>query len=357
MNKITCPHCNKTFDISESINNEIQELKKEEKSKVEKEVKADLEKKNNLERKEEKKALASELEKERNKSNIEKKEKDAKIQQLLKDKNENENKAREEATSIEEAKNKKLIEQLKKTHAQERAQDKLQHDRTKKDLKKVQERANQGLTADQGSAQEIILGDYLKEIFQSSNDKVSSYEKGEQGADWLHEVYEKNTLIGKILYESKNTKSYSSRWIDKLQQDMTQVHADVGIIFTIATPKELNEQQGYIQKGNIFICSYDFNALKFLAKTQRHSLQLLNKYNEDNKGDNKMSAFEFLSSAEVQNKMNSLQSKMLELGDLVGKQKKLTIKFEETHSDMDNYLDDFLDMTTIHGLISKKKKK
>ena len=56
---------------------------------------------------------------------------------------------------------------------------------------------------------------------------------------------------------------------------------------------------------------------------------MLNKYNEDNKGDNKMSAFEFLSSAGVQNKMNSLQTRMSDLGDHVDKQKKLTIKLKK----------------------------
>ena len=227
----------------------------------------------------------------------------------------------------------------------------------KEDLKKAHERAEQGLTTDQGSAQEIILGEYIKEIFQDTNDQISAYEKGEPGADWLQEVYEKNTSIGKILFESKKTKSFASKWINKLQQDMTDVKADIGIMFTTAIPKELDKKKGYIQKGNIFICSYNFETLKFLALTQRLSLKLLSKYNEDNKGDNKMSAFEFLTSAVVQNKMNSLQTKMFDLGDVVDKQKKLTAKFEKTYLDMDTYLHDLLDMTTVHGLINKKKKK
>ena len=111
-------------------------------------------------------------------------------------------------------------------------------ERTKEDLKKAHERADQGLTADQGSAQEIILGDYLKEIFKDTNDQIFSYEKGEPGADWLQEVYEKNTSIGKILFESKKTKSFANKWIDKLQQDMSEAKADIGIIFT--TSSEFN---------------------------------------------------------------------------------------------------------------------
>ena len=70
-----------------------------------------------------------------------------------------------------------------------------------------------------------------------------------------------------------------------------------------------------------------------------------------------MSAFELLTKAEVQNNMNSIQSRMFDLADHIDKQKKLTIKLEKTYSEMDTYLDDFLDITTIHGLVSKKKKK
>ena len=357
MNKITCPECNATFDPSESIKKDLQEIKKAEKIRVEKETKADLEKKKNEEIKANKKAIYLDFEKEKVKMNKENNENKEKIRELLENKKDNDEKIRQEAAAVEKAENDKKLKQLKKEHEIVRAEDKLKLERTKEDLKKAHERTEQGLTADKGSAQEVILGDYLREIFQDTNDRISPYEKGEPGADWLQEVYEKNTLVGKILFESKKTKSFANKWIDKLQQDMSEVKADVGIIFTTATPKELDEKKGYIQKGNIFICSYSFEALKFLAKTQRYSLKMLNKYNEDNKGDNKMSAFEFLSSAGVQNKMNSLQARMSDLGDHVDKQKKLTIKLEKTYSDMDTFLEDFLDMTTIHGLISKKKKK
>lgn len=357
MNKITCPHCNKTFDANEIIKKDLQELKEVEKIKFEKENKADWEKKKNQELDENQKKMNLKFEKEKNEINKEKEKKDTLIQKLLEDKKESEEKVRTEVRAVAEANNNKKVLQLQKEHEMERAQDKLKLERTKEDLKKAHERADQGLTADQGSAQEIILGDYLKEIFKDTNDQIFSYEKGEPGADWLQEVYEKNTSIGKILFESKKTKSFANKWIDKLQQDMSEAKADIGIIFTTATPKELDVKQGYMKRGNIYVCSYSFEALKFLAMTQRHFLKMLSIINEDKKGDNKMSAFELLTKAEVQNKMNSIQSRMFDLGDHIDKQKKLTIKLEKTYSEMDTYLDDFLDITTIHGLVSKKKKK
>ena len=203
MNKITCPECEATFDPSESIKKDLQEIKKAEKIRVEKETKADLEKEKNAEIKASKQAMHLVLEKEKVKVNKENNENKEKIRELIENKEDNDKKIREEAAAVEKVENDKKMKQLKKEHEIIRAEDKLKLERTKEDLKKAHERTEQGLTTDQGSAQEIILGDYLKEIFKDTNDRISPYEKGEPGADWLQEVYEKNTLVGKILFEAR----------------------------------------------------------------------------------------------------------------------------------------------------------
>ena len=99
---------------------------------------------------------------------------------------------------------------------------KLKIERMQKDIEKAKERGNQGLTADQGSAQEITIGKLLKEVFEDKDDEITAYEKGEPGADWLQKVKNGGVEIGRILYESKKTKSFSKNWIDKLQQDMKE---------------------------------------------------------------------------------------------------------------------------------------
>ena len=78
MNKITCPHCNKSFDGSEIIAKDLQEMKKKEKIRFDQENKANLEKEKIQRNKENK----LELEKEKIRINKGNKEKDKMIKEL-----------------------------------------------------------------------------------------------------------------------------------------------------------------------------------------------------------------------------------------------------------------------------------
>ena len=49
-------------------------------------------------------------------------------------------------------------------------------------------------------------------------DKIEEYEKGEPGGDWIQEIIENDTVIGKILYERKNTKGWSNKWIENCKK-------------------------------------------------------------------------------------------------------------------------------------------
>ena len=94
--------------------------------------------------------------------------------------------------------------------------------------------------------------DYLKdEVFKKNKeDKFSPYGKGVKGGDVLHQIVEKGELIGKILYESKNTDSFDSKWPKKLNEDMSDINADTGIFFTRALP-------GYFDNENSVNRFYD----------------------------------------------------------------------------------------------------
>ena len=168
-----------------------------------------------------------------------------------------------------------------------------------KDLKKATQKSEQGLTADQGATQHNFLGNLLKELFADTEDEIISYETGEPGADWLHKIKKDGLEIGRILYESKRTQRFEQKWYEKLQTDMSDANADIGIIFTTAVPREFNPKQGFIEKGNQFVCNFDPDKLKILAKSQRKILTILNLINKDKKQDNKKSALEFLNSPVV----------------------------------------------------------
>ena len=216
---------------------------------------------------------------------------------ILEEKKKKELKIKQE---IEAAKLKEQQENLSEQSSEKQKLWELKEKRLIATIEDLQKKATQGTTVDQGSSAEMQLGDFLKKIFKDKNDKISEYAKGVAGGDWLHEVRENNFTICKIIYESKKTKSWSNEWIKKLQDDMKESKSDVGIIFTRATPKDFPKDVPWDHKGNIFICKYDFTALRALATTQRWYLADKNKKKENSK-DNVLSAIEFIENPIIKN--------------------------------------------------------
>jgi len=353
MEKFKCPHCKKEIELSEVTKKQANLLAAQEIQKFKDSHKGDVETAKQ-------EAAKKAKEDQKKLSDKEQKDKDLKIKQLEENKKKDidaaTKKAKESIEATEKAKADEKIKQSNKQSEERETALRLKLERTQKDLKKTQERAAQGLTADQGSSQEITLGNLLKEVFEDTEDEITAYEKGEPGADWLQKVKNKGLEIGRILYESKKTKNFGKDWIDKLQQDMRETKADVGIIFTTAVPREFNPKKGFLQKGNIFICNYNFEKLRTLADLQRKFLERFDLKNKNENKNNKKSALEFLSSADMQNLMGLIQNKMFGLEDIVVRQKKLTKDLEKNHIDFDGLLDEFFGMTSEFGLKKKDKK-
>ena len=283
--KITCPHCEQEFPMAEGLSSHLKVLEDTARKKIEKEQDQKL--------KENQKKLK--LLEDANK------EKDAEIKSINEQK-ENEIKKAVKDTVDEKLKhkdkeNKEHYESLYETKLQEQKENLTEQSSEKQKLWELKEqryiatvddlkkKMTQGTTVDQGSSAEMQLGDFLKKIFKDKNDKITEYAKGVAGGDWLQEVVENNYTVCKILYERKNTKNWSNDWIKKLQDDMKDSKSDVGIIFTRATPKDFPKDVPWDHKGNIFICKYDFTALRALATTQRWYLSDKNKQ-KDNTKDN-----------------------------------------------------------------------
>ena len=177
----------------------------------------------------------------------------------------------------------------------------------RKTVVQLQKKTNQGLTVHQGSAQEIVLGKYLEGL--NPYDKFTPFAKGKPGADWLQDVKNpKGEVVGKILYESKDEKSFSNKWEPKLQNDMKDSNADVGVIFTIATPRNFNKKQGFQNNSNIYICECDYSSLRTLVFGLRLNLILKDSLKVRGK-DNLLSAPELLENPKVLNFLASMRQK------------------------------------------------
>ena len=339
--KITCPHCEKEFPMEDGLSSHLKDLETKAREKIEKEqdekLKKNLEQLKVLEQSKKELEISNKQKEDKIKSIKEEKEKE--IKEAVKNAVDTEVKNldkenKEHYESLYETKLKEQQENLNEQNSEKQKLWELKEKRLIATIEDLQKKATQGTTVDQGSSAEMQLGDFLKKIFKEKNDRITEYAKGVAGGDWLHEVRENNFTICKILYESKKTKSWSNEWIKKLQDDMKDSKSDVGIIFTRATPKDFPKDVPWDHKGNIFICKYDFTALRALATTQRWYLADKNKKKENSK-DNVLSAIEFIENPIIKN----LLMQQINVSDKKRKKLELTLKNLNDVMDLNDSMD------------------
>ena len=357
--KIKCPECKVEFNMEEGLSSHLKTIENNTREQIQKEQ-SDKIKENS----ETVKLLTSENEEKKlqiQKINLENENKQKAavkiaIEATKKD-SDKDNKAHYE--SLYEAKFQERTENLNEMNSEKQKLWGLKEKRLIEKIEDLQKKATQGTTVDQGSSSEMQLGDFLKKIFKDKNDKITEYAKGVAGGDWLQEVIENNFTVCKILYERKNTKNWSNDWIKKLQDDMKDSKSDVGIIFTRATPKDFPKDVPWDHKGNIFICKYDFTALRALATTQRWYLSDKNKQKE-NTQDNVLSAIDFIENPIIKN----LLMQQINVSDKKKKKLDLTMKnltdVIELNENMESNLEELfseIDKIGISEFLSKWKKK
>lgn len=356
--KIICPHCNKEFKMEEGLTSHFktlaekkdQEFQKTNAEKIRKYEQKNLE----LLDANKKKDVEIKSINEQKDKDIKKAVKDAVDEKLkIKDK---ENKAHYQ--SLLETQIKAQKENLSEQNSEKQKVWELKEKRLIATIEDLQKKATQGTTVDQGSSSEMQLGDFLKKIFKDKQDKIAEYAKGVAGGDWLQEVKENDFTVGKILYESKNTKTWSNGWIEKLQDDMKDSKSDVGIIFTRTTPKDFPKDASWDHKGNIFICEYDFTALRALATMQRWYLSEKNKQNPNSK-ENNLSAIKFIESPEVTNILMQQINISIKKRKKLEEAKKKVEDVIELNEESDTILEDFFNEIKkigIEAFIMKWKK-
>lgn len=103
------------------------------------------------------------------------------------------------------------------------------------DLKR---RAEQGSQQSQGEVLELLLEDQLRSRFPQ--DEIEPVGKGEFGADVAQKVHDQSGLVcGKILWESKRTKTWQDPWLQKLRGDQRAAGADLAVIVSQTLPKSV----------------------------------------------------------------------------------------------------------------------
>lgn len=168
----------------------------------------------------------------------------------------------------------------------------------KKLAEEMRRKAEQGSMQLQGEVQELAIEDLLAKEYPF--DKIEEVPKGVRGADSIQTIINSaQQKCGSIVYESKRTKSFSNKWIDKLKQDQVACKADIAVLVTQSLPSDMDR---FGEKDGVWICG--FHELKSLSFVLREMLirTYSAKRSQENKGDKMELLYNYLTSSEfVQN--------------------------------------------------------
>ncbi len=185
--------------------------------------------------------------------------------------------------------------QLKDTeHLMRQRELEKQLDDQKKLVDEMKRKAEQGSMQLQGEVQELILEEHLRNFFPF--DLIGEVGKGVRGADCVQTVRNQfGQECGRIIYESKRTKTFSTEWIEKLKRDMRSMGVDVAVIVTQCYP---NGMDCFGQVDGIWICSFD--EVKAVAYVLRDGIiKLANQSrSQENKGDKMHLLYDYLTGTE-----------------------------------------------------------
>lgn len=205
------------------------------------------------------------------------------------------------------------IEKIREESHLKQAELQMKLDAQIKLAEEMNRKGTQGSMQLQGEVQELAIEDFLKEAF--TKDKIEEIAKGTRGGDCLHVVHDSfGVECGRILYESKRTKSFNKEWISKLKEDMRLKQANLGVIITEAMPGELTR---FGQLDGIWICSFaEFKSLAFLF---RYTMMRIGEVSvaQQNKGSKMQILYDYLTGNEFRQRVESICESFQEMeGDL-----------------------------------------
>lgn len=193
----------------------------------------------------------------------------------------------------------------------------MQLEDQKKLIEEMKRKAEQGSMQRQGEVQELLLEELLKDHFPF--DLVGEVGKGVEGADCIQTV--RNHLgndCGKIIFESKRTKTFNMNWIEKLKSDMRSKGADVAILVTQVYPKDF---KCFGEHDGVWVCS--FSEVVALTSAMRHTIMRIAeaKRGEENKGEKMQLLYSYLTGVEFRQQMETIVEGFLSMKNSIDRER------------------------------------
>ncbi|MDJ0819890.1 MAG: DUF2130 domain-containing protein, partial [Desulfobacterales bacterium] len=198
----------------------------------------------------------------------------------------------------------------------------LEKDKVINDLKSALEdmkrKAEQGSMETQGEVLEQDFEAQLKSFFV--HDEIKPVPKGIRGADLIQSVRTPMAAeCGVLLWEAKNTKTFSNAWIPKLKDDMIEIRASLAILVSVVLPDGINR---FGQVDGVWI-SDPLSAIP-LAAVLREQLIAISRERIASKGKNeKMEAlYQYLAGVEFKQKIEGIVEAFTSMQDQLNKERR-----------------------------------
>ncbi|MBI4548992.1 MAG: DUF2130 domain-containing protein [Ignavibacteriae bacterium] len=189
------------------------------------------------------------------------------------------------------------------------------YEQANEEIKKLKDQIEKGITPQiEGLLEESKLLAKLKELFP--NDR---FEHPGKGGDIIQVVMDHSKEVGKIVYECKKVKSFNKNHVEQAKEARRLRQADFAVLVTNAFP---SKKQYYFVEKTVFVISPV--SLEPITYTLRESLVRMAILKMTNEAKQKavQRVYDYLSSAEYNNKMNDVANQLIDLA----KDLKLEIK-------------------------------
>ena len=201
----------------------------------------------------------------------------------------------------------------------------LEKDKAINDLKnqigELKRKAEQGSMQAQGEIMELDLEEMLKAKFPS--DEIIAVPKGVEGADIIHKVNHIGNNCGTIIWEFKNTKNWSDKWVDKLKEDQREKKAEIAVIVSKALPDTV---KNCCNLNGIWVCSYPF-AAEFAEILTSNLVNVAIVKNSQIGKDEKMEAiYDYLSSNFFKQRIEAIVDAFISMKNALEKEKTVALK-------------------------------
>lgn len=329
--EIKCPSCGHQFELNESLKNEVEKELRGKMQDWQKKKEEEFEKQKNLlvneaikKAGDETAARLKSLEEEAKQKSLQLQALQKKELDLLRDKNALEEKQKNLEMEIE----KRFLEKRKQIEDSviKREQElfdlktreyKLQMEQQQKLIEELKRKSEQGSMQLQGESQEILLEEILKENFPF--DLIEEVGKGVEGADCIQVIRNSaGSICGKLIYESKRTKTWSNAWIEKLKNDKRTKAADAAILVTQAFPKDMDR---FGEKDGIWVCSFaEVNSVAHLIRSGIIKVYEIQK-SQEGKGDKMQMLYDYLTGIEFRGQVEAITEGFLAMKQSITKER------------------------------------